>query len=479
MVEQIAEDYPDRFAALTMHVNADGYDLPWGQHRLDVFYGIPGVTPTFMVNALWNAQPDDYRYYVELEMARSADMTLDLTGNHVSGNTWDISARACLEGGGDRMVRVYIAPTLDNHPDLARYTTNLLMQKPAEFDVTIPGGGCRDVTATITFDPVSAGQTSDIVIIGWAQAATPGAPTDVQQAAIMRWPFPAGSQLTTIEVTPTEAQLGIGEELTFTAVGKDQSGTVVPLADPEWSLGAGSGGGVFTSVDGDTVTFTATTAGTRQILCTDAGVTGGAVVTITEAPRLAAIEIDPASASVEVGGTIAFTASGLDQYGDEFPLADPVWSAAGAGDGSFDPETGVTTVFTGAYPGEVVISCTQGDVAATAQVEVTGDAPQLAVITVAPERAQLRVGQALELVASGVDQYGRSVELGDPAWRLEGDGDGTFEPGSGAASTTFTATAPGSVEVICAADGIEGTAEVEIAAAGLPAPRRAGRRVAP
>ena len=48
MVEQLAASHPDRFAAVTMHVNGDGYDTPWGQNRLDVFYSLGSAVPTFM-----------------------------------------------------------------------------------------------------------------------------------------------------------------------------------------------------------------------------------------------------------------------------------------------------------------------------------------------------------------------------------------------------------------------------------------------
>ena len=176
-----------------MHVNDDGFDIPWGQNRLDVFYGLAAAAPTFMVDALWNSQLADYRYHVELQMAQPTDVTLELSGNPVGGSTFDLTARVCLEGGGSRPVRVYTAATLDHHPDLQRYSTNVLMQKVSETDVNLSGGGCQDVTSRITFDPVSMSQSSDIVIIAWVQAPASSGPTTVYQAGIMRWPFPAGS----------------------------------------------------------------------------------------------------------------------------------------------------------------------------------------------------------------------------------------------------------------------------------------------
>ena len=479
MVEQLAADYPDRFAPFTMHVNGDGFDLPWGQNRLDIFYSLFSAVPTFMVDGVWNCQIADYRYFVEQQMALPTDMTIELSGSQLSGDKWDITARVCSEGGGSRPVRIFTAATLDDHPDLPRYTTNVLMQKVFETDINLPGGACQNVTERITFDPVSMGYSQNIAIVAWAQQPAASAPATVYQAAIMRWPFPAGSRLTTIEVSPTDVTLAVGGGIDFTAVGKDQNGDDVPLTNPTWSLGSGAGGGMLDPATGTTTTFTATMPGTRQVLCTEGEVTGGALVTITDAPRLASIVIDPASTTVGVDGQVSFTATGADQYGGDFPLTNPTWSVSGDGDGSFDPATGTSTTFTATYPGGATVGCTEGDVTATAAITIEGEAPRLAAIAISGAGGQIRVGDEVELTATGTDQYGRERALTDPAWRVEGDGDGVFEPMSGAAVTSFTATGEGSAQIICSEAGVDGAISVEISRRALPAPRKSGRRVTP
>jgi len=481
VVEQLANDYPDRFAPMTMHLNGDPWTTPWGQNRIDVFYGLAGLTPTFMVDALWNCELSDYRYYVEEQLAIPTDVTLELSGSQAGGDTWDVTARVCLEGSGSRPVRVFISPTLDHHPDLQSYSTNLLMQQVSETDITLSGAGCEDVTSRIKFDPVSMANTSNIVIIAWAQQPTTSTPTTVYQAGIMRWPFPAGSQLTTIEITPADVTMAVGEQIDFTAIGKDQSGAVIPLEDPTWSLGgSGNGGGTFDPGGGsDTTTFTATMPGSRQVFCEEGGVSGAALVTITETAHLAAIEIDPASVSVDANGSVIFSATGKDQYGEDFPLDAPVWSVSGAGDGVFEPGSGVSTTFTATYPGACTISCEQGEVTGTTEIEVTGEDPRLAAIEVSPATTQMRVGDEVDFAATGTDQYGKAIDLTDPSWRIEGDGGGVFDPLTGAATTTFTATAEGIAQIICSDDSVEGTGTIEITPSGLPAPRKTGRRVTP
>ena len=125
------------------------------------------------------------------------------------------------------------------------------------------------------------------------------------------------------------------------------------------------------------------------------------------------------------------------------------------------------------------MSCTQDGVTGTADVNITGDDPRLETIAISPASARVRIGDRVDFVATGTDQYGRSWVLQDPAWRAQGDGGGTFDPAGGSTETTFTATVEGTAEVICEEEGIEGTATVEITARVLPPPRKATRRVAP
>jgi len=572
VVEDIAEDYPTTFAPITMHVNGDGYETPWGQSRLDSYYNLASATPSFIVDGTWICSSADYRYFVEQQLGVPTDMTIDLSANQVSGDTWDVTARICLEGGGGRQVRIYTAATLDGYPNPPEYSTNVLRQDVVEHTVTVPGGGCQDVISQIKLDSVSMSNQSDVVIVTWAQDPSSSGPATVYQAGIMRWPFPAGPELTTIEIDPASAEVELGGQVVFTATGKDQFGDPYPLSDPSWSLsGSGSGDGSFNPASGSaTTTFTATAAGSRQVVCQDQGVTGTATVQITDTPRLVSIEIDPASvevavdeqvdfsaigrdqfgdfypltvptwrvfgegcgsvdptrgtsttftaempgtcqlsceedgvtgyadievtggdpqltsividpasAEVAVAGDITFTATGKDQYGENFDLSDPVWSISGDGDGSFDPATGTTTTFTASYPGSGVVSCTQDGVTGTADVNITGDDPRLETIAISPASARVRIGDRVDFVATGTDQYGRSWVLQDPAWRAQGDGGGTFDPAGGSTETTFTATVEGTAEVICEEEGIEGTATVEITARVLPPPRKATRRVAP
>ncbi|RLE32904.1 MAG: hypothetical protein DRJ61_08405, partial [Acidobacteria bacterium] len=146
----------------------------------------------------------------------------------------------------------------------------------------------------------------------------------------------------------------------------------------------------------------------------------------------------------------------------------------------FDPPSGDTMPrFTAVTPGAVQIVCSEGDISGEASVVITGDPPHLDAMVISPETATVNVGASLVFTTSGTDQYGDPLTPDNAVWSISGEGDGTLNPPTGTATTTFTATAAGSVVVTAQQDGIEATASVEITDEGLPKPRRIKARKIP
>lgn len=464
MISDLASAYPDRFALVTAHVNGDGYETLWGQKRLDIFYGLTATVPSFLVDGEWSCAAGDYGYCVQSQLAAPTDVTLDLGASSVGGSTWDVTARICLEGGSSRTMRLYTAATLNDYPNPPTTSRNVLMQDVLEEDLTIPGGGCQTVTTRFTFDDQSMSNPSNIAVVAWVQAPSVTGPAAVYQAGIMRWPFPEGSRLTTIDISPASVALEVGGQVQLTATGRDQYGAVVPLDNPGWSLsGAGGGDGSFAPTSGSPVTtFTATAPGTRQVVCQDQGVSGTATVDIAEAPRLDRIVIAPDFATVEVGEQVGFTAAGFDQLGEPFPLASPAWGlvGTGTGTGSFEPAIGSTTTFTAISPGLRQVTCQDGSVTGTAGIEIV-DPPRLTSLVIDPASVEVEVGGEVTFSVVGLDQHGDAFPLTAPVWSVSGEGHGTFDPATGS-TTVFTADAVGSAVVSCSESGVEGQAVVAV-----------------
>jgi len=480
VVSDLINQYPQRFAVVTYHAD-DSYTVPWGQDRFNNFYSLV-FTPTLMLDGTLNCPSADYAACLGQSLGISTDVTLQLSGTQVSGSTWDIGVMVCIEAGrSHRDLRIYTAATLNNHPDLPSYSQNLLMQAALTEDVTLSDGNCQTITQRITFDALSWSSQNDITIIAWAQDPNAAGPAAVYQAGIMHWPFPQAPELTTIEISPSSAELEVGESRSFTATGKDQYGADFALSNPVWAM-TGDGDGTFSPPSGNATTeFSATLPGELQITCTDGSVSGAASIVITgDPPVLTDIVVSPANAEMEIGQPKLFAAVGHDQYGNLLALSDPQWQATGDGSGTFDPPSGSpTSLFTGDTPGAVQVICSEGDISGQASVVINGDPPQLAAITISPETATLAVGSSLVFTASGTDQYGDPFTPDNAAWSITGVGDGTFDPQTGSATTTFTASDTGNGVIAAQQDGIEATASINITDEGLPKPRRIKARHTP
>ncbi|HEY0015421.1 MAG TPA: ice-binding family protein [Longimicrobium sp.] len=182
--------------------------------------------------------------------------------------------------------------------------------------------------------------------------------------------------LATITVTPNPSTLRTGGQQTFTAVGRDANGVVVPI-DPTWSVTNG-GGTIPAGTTGQTALFTAgNTTGTftNTVRATQDGVFGRAtvIVTTTQAAPLATITVTPNPRTLETGDQQTFTAVGRDANGVVVPIS-PTWSVTNGG-GTIPPGTmGQTAVFTaGNSTGTFnnTVRATQGSVFGTATVIVT------------------------------------------------------------------------------------------------------------
>jgi hypothetical protein len=100
--------------------------------------------------------------------------------------------------------------------------------------------------------------------------------------------------------------------------------------------------------------------------------------TITAGP-LATLSVSPGSATVGVGATRAYTASGADAYGNVVAV-NPSWSVSPAL-GTFSPTTGAATTFTASATGSGTVTATAGVVSATSSLTVIA-AQQLRVASI-------------------------------------------------------------------------------------------------
>jgi hypothetical protein len=118
-----------------------------------------------------------------------------------------------------------------------------------------------------------------------------------------------------------------------------------------------------------------TTAGSPTLTATATGYTTATQTETVQAAALHAIAVSPNSASVTVGGTQDFTATGQDQYGNPVDVSNAAWTTTAPG--TVSPTTGSSTTFTaGSTTGSGSVTAAIGSISNYGSVTVTS-APTL------------------------------------------------------------------------------------------------------
>ncbi|MDV2482467.1 PGF-pre-PGF domain-containing protein [Methanoculleus sp. Wushi-C6] len=262
--------------------------------------------------------------------------------------------------------------------------------------------------------------------------------------------------LTTVEIAPSTATVAVGTTREFAVACYDQSGNLMTGVPVAWASSNTTVGTV-----NESGTFTALAEGTADLTATAGGLSATAAVTVIApaSPVLTGIEVAPATATVETGETLAFTATALDQFGTAMSGVPITWASGNETVGTID----AAGTFTARAVGTTTVTASAGGVTGTATVTVAAEAPVAASITVAPAAATLAVNDHQQFIATVLDQFGN--ELPGPAvtWTSSNGTVGTISTDG-----IFTALAAGTATVTASAGGVAGTATVSVAADEQP-----------
>ena len=182
------------------------------------------------------------------------------------------------------------------------------------------------------------------------------------------------SVLTRITATPATATVQAGNTVQFSVAGFDQFDNPMTGITFVWA----SSDSTIATVNGlngeglNTGIATGIAAGNATITVSAGGKSAPPVyLTVTPAPPvLTTINISPAGATVEVGGTQAFTVTGSDQFGAPISLPSVVWQCT-----SSAASISNTGVATGLSAGSAQITATAGGVTGHVFLTVTTPPP--------------------------------------------------------------------------------------------------------
>lgn len=257
----------------------------------------------------------------------------------------------------------------------------------------------------------------------WCTSTVDGAAFVESWKAFATWSYPAvgftspAATITAGVATPISVQLqtnGVVQPaaapLTVTLTSSSAAGTFSTSADGPWTssldiaIAAGSSDG--------TAYYRDTAAGRPTITAATAGRQPGMQQDTVSAAALASIQLTPASATLAIGGTQAFTATGADTYGN--PVTPTVaWSLSTGTPGALSAATGTTATFTGSAAGTGSIVATSGAVTASAPVSVT--VTKLRVSSIAYARSG---SGRLTITVKTVDPSGQGVSGASVALRI-------------------------------------------------------------
>ena len=173
-------------------------------------------------------------------------------------------------------------------------------------------------------------------------------------AAITVSPAPVAS----VVVSPSSATLVVGETIAFEAETRSASGQPLSGREVTWVSNRTN----VASITAAGVVF-AVSPGTATITASSEGRSGSATVTVV-APSIQRVEVTPADATIEVGGSFRLTATVFDSRGNVIPGQTVTWASS---------DTRIATVDeTGRVRGErlapVTITATAGGQSGTARV---------------------------------------------------------------------------------------------------------------
>ncbi|MGO8672686.1 MAG: PKD domain-containing protein [Capsulimonadaceae bacterium] len=267
---------------------------------------------------------------------------------------------------------------------------------------------------------------------------------------------PEAAAMATTGVIITSAAAGpsvvTGNSTSLTVVAAE-NGSSAGLS-VQWTQTSGSTAQITSPTSSTTlVTFSTAGACTFGVVVTDpAGMSASASVAVSVTQTATSVAISPATATVALGATRAFTSSVTDQFGAPDSTA-ATWSIV-SGLGSID----TTGLFhAGSVPGTSTVQATAGSASATAQVTIPDGAPSISATTVS---ANPVLGPTASVAVSATDAAGTSGLT--YAWTATGPQQPVFAtPAESTSGVTFSA--PGSYVlqvVVTNAAGLTATGSV-------------------
>jgi len=298
---------------------------------------------------------------------------------------------------------------------------------------TFSDGSTQDITSTAQWtssSPAASVDDSGLATgVGIGSAAISARVNSISGSAALSVAQPL---LVSIALTPASPRLPLGTVLPVKATGTYTDGSTQDLT-PAVSWSTGDSGILIMDNQGNATTVA---VGNTTVAAAYNGIFGSTAASVTPA-ALVSIAITPATATIPLGTTQQFTATGAFTDGSTQDVTQTVQWASDSSDATFSSTT--NGLATGAITGVANVSATSGSVSASTQLTVTGAV--LVSIAVAPANPSIALGTTQQYVAMGTFTDGTTQDLSATAtWASDSPSTVTMNA-AGLATSVSTGTA--------------------------------------
>ncbi|HWQ27573.1 MAG TPA: Ig-like domain-containing protein, partial [Dehalococcoidia bacterium] len=329
--------------------------------------------------------------------------------------------------------------------DTARLKARALDKKGAEWSgVSFAWGSLDPGVVSVTTDGLARARGSGVGRI----VASAAGKSDTAVSVVTPQPVRV---VASVEAVTLNA---LGDTVQLSAVAVDANGTPVPGT----SLTYQSSNPSVATVDA-VGRVIARAVGQALILIGAPGCVGDTVLA-TVRQVVAAVSVEPASASLTAGGSLQLTATASDSNGYAVGGATFAWSSSNTAVATVNQSGLVTAV----AQGSATITASSGGKTAASSISVAGGSilpPPVATVTVQPSSLSLTVGQTAQLGVVLKDANGNTLTGRTVTWSSSNPSVATVS-----ASGLVTAVEAGSATITATSEGKSGTAAVSVSGGG-------------
>src|SRR5688572_27599719 len=259
-------------------------------------------------------------------------------------------------------------------------------------------------------------------------------------------PFTFAQQgaIKTVEITPGNIDVEVGQKLKFTAVGKDAQGKVVDQKVLAWFTGPFDLAGA-----DETGTITFFEPGAVKIGAVVGGQTGYVMVNVKPAP-VTRIAIDSPDTPIFAGSTTMLQATAQTKNGDPRTEVQITWSSSNPAVARVD----AAGVVTGVKTGKARIQANAD--AGTGSIDVEVVANPVRALVLEPKSTSVKTGDVVRFSARARDAKGSNLKTAAVRWAVSGTGASVYPDGG------FVADTPGTYIVTAACGDRIDTASVVV-----------------